>query len=369
MKSIYSIFALFLCFSLFSQEYFDQLPENPESGKCYAKCIVPDEYKEETIQVLTRPAHKTLEIVPAVYKTEVKEVIVRPASKRFIYQPAVYKSVVDTVWVKDPYHQLRVVPASFSTAEESVEVFPKSGSWVAGEDDPNCPSINPADCRVFHYRESPAVVRSISVKRLKSPTTTQSMKVIGNYKLIPKQVEVTPAKTREELIPQQTKKIERSVLVQNETTREIEVPAEYAQVVKKVLVKKGGMTAWREVPCTLPEQVGVVPIHYASGSAALTNESKRLIDKHILSILVNDSSSVIEIGSHTDSQGGEAFNQQLSEKRAKGVVDYLIGKGIKSDRLIAVGYGESKLLNDCDDSKPCSPAQHAKNRRTEFKVF
>ena len=84
---------------------------------------------------------------------------------------------------------------------------------------------------------------------------------------------------------------------------------------------------------------------------------------------MKNSSSVIEIGSHTDSQGGEAFNQQLSEKRAKGVVDYLIGKGIKSDRLIAVGYGESKLLNDCDDSKPCSPAQHAKNRRTEFKVF
>lgn len=369
MKSIYTICALFLCASLFSQEYLDKLPENPESGKCYAKCIVPDEYKQESVEIMSRPAYKKLEVVPAQYQTEFTEVVIRPASKRFIYEPAVYRTAVDTIWVKDPYHQLSVVPASFTSSAESVEVFPQSGSWVAGEDDPDCPSINPADCRVFHYRESPAIVRSVPVQRLQNPAVTQSRKVTGNYKLITKQVEVTPAQTRQEIIPEKTQKIERSVLIKDETTREVEVPAEYTTVTKKVLVKKGGMTAWREVPCTLPERVGVVPIHYASGSAALTAESKRLIDKHILSILRSDSSSTIEIGSHTDSQGGADFNQNLSEKRAKGVVDYLISKGVKSDRLIAIGYGESQLLNDCDDSKPCSGSQHAKNRRTEFKVF
>ena len=47
----------------------------------------------------------------------------------------------------------------------------------------------------------------------------------------------------------------------------------------------------------------------------------------------------------------------------------LVKKGANSDRLIAVGYGENKLLNDCDNSKKCSNLKHKENRRTEFKVF
>jgi outer membrane protein OmpA-like peptidoglycan-associated protein len=50
-------------------------------------------------------------------------------------------------------------------------------------------------------------------------------------------------------------------------------------------------------------------------------------------------------------------------------VEYLISKGVSANRLIAVGYGETQLLNDCNDSKPCSDSKHAENRRTEFKVY
>ena len=44
----------------------------------------------------------------------------------------------------------------------------------------------------------------------------------------------------------------------------------------------------------------------------------------------------------------------LSERRAKSVVEYLISKGINKQRLIAVGYGEDKLLNDCENGVDCS---------------
>lgn len=66
MKSIYMLFALFCAITLQAQEqYLDKLPDNPEPGKCYAKCIVPDEFDIETIQVLEVPAHTTLQVVPA----------------------------------------------------------------------------------------------------------------------------------------------------------------------------------------------------------------------------------------------------------------------------------------------------------------
>lgn len=184
-----------------------------------------------------------------------------------------------------------------------------------------------------------------------------------------KQVEVTPAHTVQEQIPERTQPIERQVLVSDETTRVISISEETAQVIKKTLTKKGGTTAWREVPCTIPERGELLPIHYALGSHALTSQSKRIIDQYVLSRMKENKSSLVEIGSHTDARGGDSFNQSLSERRAKSVVEYLISKGIESRRLIAVGYGESKLLNNCGNTSNCNENEHAENRRTEFKVF
>ncbi|WP_176954360.1 OmpA family protein [Niabella drilacis] len=77
----------------------------------------------------------------------------------------------------------------------------------------------------------------------------------------------------------------------------------------------------------------------------------------------------IELSSHTDSRGGDAFNMTLSRKRAESAVRYLVSRGIASDRLKAKGYGESRLLNDCGNDVPCSEEQHQLNRRTEIKVL
>ena len=369
MKTSYLLFTMLSCSIVFSQDYLDKQPENPEPGKCYAKCVTPDEFKEQTISIESVPSYDKLEIIPAVYKTVFAEVILKPSSKKFTNVPAVYKTVVDTVWTKEPYHKITIDDAEFEIIDKEVEVLASRESWVAGEKDPDCPSIDPNDCRIFHYRKNPAVTRNIPITKVKTVTSTQKTKVKGNYRLIKRNVEVSPSTTVVETIPAITEQISRKVVVTDETTRVISVTAEHIDVTKRVLVKKGGMTAWRVVPCTIPKRVGVVPIYYASGSAVLSQESKRLIDKHIWAILQSNSSSIVEIGSHTDSQGSTNSNLKLSERRAKVVVDYLINKGANSERLIAVGYGESKLLNGCDDSKKCSNLKHKENRRTEFKVF
>lgn len=369
MKKSAFILLQFCFVSIFGQEYLSELPENPEPDRCFAKCIVPDEYKNEIVRVMIKPAFDQIEIIPAEYKDEFQEVIIRPASKRFIYEPAQYETVIDTLWLKDPYHQLKVIPPSFETTFEKVEVKSKTGRWIAGEKDPDCPSINPSDCRVFHYRELPAIEREVPVQKIIEEAGTSAKRIKGNYKLITRQVEIRPAQTREESIPAKTKNVLRRVLVKDETTRKITVPAEYKEVTKKVLVKKGGMNAWREVPCTIPDRGKLLPINYELGSALLTSKAKKIIDKYVLSLLENDKSVMIEIGSHTDARGSDQFNLTLSEDRAKSVVEYLISKGIEKTRLIAVGYGENKLLNDCANGVDCSERKHLENRRTEFKVF
>ena len=78
---------------------------------------------------------------------------------------------------------------------------------------------------------------------------------------------------------------------------------------------------------------------------------------------------VIELSSHTDSRGEAVYNQELSQKRAEAAKNWLVSRDVKRSRIIAVGYGESKLRNICNDGVKCKEEEHQFNRRTEFKII
>ena len=80
------------------------------------------------------------------------------------------------------------------------------------------------------------------------------------------------------------------------------------------------------------------------------------------------SSMEITLISHTDSRGNERYNKRLSEKRAISARQYIISKGISPGRIIASGYGEAELKNDCKDDIDCSDGKHQINRRTEILI-
>jgi len=89
---------------------------------------------------------------------------------------------------------------------------------------------------------------------------------------------------------------------------------------------------------------------------------------NLVKILVDNPQINIQLSSHTDCRGEVVYNETLSQKRAQSVVDFLIDKGIKSDRLIAKGYGESQLIDGCLCDN-CTEDQHQSNRRTTFKIL
>lgn len=108
-------------------------------------------------------------------------------------------------------------------------------------------------------------------------------------------------------------------------------------------------------------------IYYDYGSADILPSAELTLAK-VLKVMQLDPTITIEISSHTDSRATTDYNQRLSQKRAQNVVDYLVKRGIDKKRLKAVGYGETKLLNKCSDGVDCTEEEHAKNRRTEFKI-
>ncbi|MCK0192861.1 OmpA family protein [Arenibacter sp. F20364] len=77
----------------------------------------------------------------------------------------------------------------------------------------------------------------------------------------------------------------------------------------------------------------------------------------------------LKVTSHTDSQGVDAYNLWLSQKRAESTVAYMVSKGISSDRLQGEGFGETRLVNRCVNGVRCSKAEHQLNRRSEFLIL
>ena len=71
----------------------------------------------------------------------------------------------------------------------------------------------------------------------------------------------------------------------------------------------------------------------------------------------------VTVEGHTDDRGNDAYNQDLSQRRAESVRRYLIGKGIPGDRLDAKGYGESRPIMPNDTNE-----HRSANRRVEFKI-
>jgi outer membrane protein OmpA-like peptidoglycan-associated protein len=97
----------------------------------------------------------------------------------------------------------------------------------------------------------------------------------------------------------------------------------------------------------------------------LSETGKAELDTLIL--FLNENKEVkIEIKSHTDCRGSDAYNLKLSGFRGKSCADYLIAGGINKSRMKLINMGETKLLNHCDDGVECSEDLHQVNRRTEF---
>ncbi len=118
----------------------------------------------------------------------------------------------------------------------------------------------------------------------------------------------------------------------------------------------------------LEDLIDINPIYYDLGSADIRPDAAKELDK-IVSIMNLNPTMEIELGSHTDSRGGDMENQNLSHLRAENAAEYIKMRISNPERIYGKGYGETKLLNKCKNGVKCSDEDHQKNRRTEFKII
>lgn len=119
-----------------------------------------------------------------------------------------------------------------------------------------------------------------------------------------------------------------------------------------------------KVPC----EIVINPIFFDFDKWNIRTDSKYELE-NIVDVMREHPTMIIKIESHTDSRGSDRYNIKLSDRRAKSTRDYLLSRGINSNRIeSAIGFGETQLLNKCSNGVKCSETKHQKNRRSYFKI-
>lgn len=106
-------------------------------------------------------------------------------------------------------------------------------------------------------------------------------------------------------------------------------------------------------------------IYFEYDKSNITQQGAFELDK-LVQVMKNNPAMVIMVKSHTDSRGSDQYNMNLSDRRAKSTVQYIISKGIAKDKISGKGYGESEPKVNCGEN--CTEEEYAKNRRSEFLI-
>ncbi len=177
----------------------DLLPD-AAPGQCYARVLVPANYKTETVRVLKREASEKIEIVPARYEWAEEKVLVKEASEKIVEVPPKYEFV-----------------------EEKVLVKPAHTVWKRGRGP--IERVDNATGDIMCLVEVPA-----------------------QYKTVKKRVLKTPATTKRVPIPAQYKNVRVRKLAEKPREKRIKIPAQYSDVTKRVKTSEERME-WRSVLC------------------------------------------------------------------------------------------------------------------------
>jgi OOP family OmpA-OmpF porin len=117
--------------------------------------------------------------------------------------------------------------------------------------------------------------------------------------------------------------------------------------------------------CPLPGEnlLSLTGVNFAFDKAVLTPEAKDILEEAVTVLKDTDDIVQVRVEGHTDSIGSEAYNQELSQRRAEAVAEYLVSRGISESNLVPVGMGENFPVANND-----TEAGRAANRRVDFVV-
>ena len=187
---------------------------NAKPGECYAKVIIPAQYKAEEVEVVTRQAAQRIKVIPAEHRWVAEKMLVKQASKKLV-----------------------ALPAEYETVAETIEVGPAETIWVSAKTD-NAPPASPALLAA-------AKAGGINLDAAKPGQCFHEHYQPIQYKTEPVQVLVKAASETVAVAPAQYEWVEERVMVKEASKKLIDVPAVYETATEQVLVTPA-TTVWKK---------------------------------------------------------------------------------------------------------------------------
>jgi len=110
------------------------------------------------------------------------------------------------------------------------------------------------------------------------------------------------------------------------------------------------------------------PIYFDLDKDIIRPDASKTMEK-VIAYMKQFPGLKVQVQSHTDVKAGAGYNLDLSKRRAKNTVTYLIANGIEESRISGEGFGKNKLINGCTTRDGCPDERHQENRRSEFIVM
>ena len=273
------VFAMVTCV-VWAQPAGD-IPQEP--GKCYAKCMIPDQYETVTQEIQTRAASRRVEVVGAQFETVTEQVLEKEAATTLSIVPAQYETMTEQVLAGIGAPSLAVIPAKYETLTE--QVLSKEASTSL--------SITPAQFETVteqvltkeastRIEVIPAVYETVTEQVLAKEAYTVMRAVPAVYETVTEQVLVKEASTQLSVVPAEYETVTEQVLVKEASTQLSVVPAVFETVSEQVMTKAAS-TRIERVPAkyeTQTEQIEVAP--------SSTKWVKKKADRNCLSADPND---------------------------------------------------------------------------------
>ncbi len=140
-------------------------------------------------------------------------------------------------------------------------------------------------------------------------------------------------------------------------------------IITSVVNDKVNIVDLSLIPLLMDNQIVINPIFFDFDKWNIRTDAEYELE-NIVDVLRKHPKMIIKIESHTDSKGTDRYNMKLSDRRAKSTRDYVISRGIDTNRIqSAIGYGETQLLNKCTNRVKCTQEEHQLNRRSYFYIL
>ncbi len=206
-----------------------------EPGKCYAKCLIADEYETVTEQVLVKEASSTVAISPARYETVTERVLTKEAGNTLSINAASFETATEQKIAKDAGTTIAITPARFEMMTEQ-KVSKEAPRAIAGA------LVGGSIGEMGKLSSSPARFETVSERVLQKEAYTVLKVVPATFETATEQKLVQEASTRIELVPAVYETVTEQVLVKEAYSVLEVVPAEYETVTEQVLSQEGYST-------------------------------------------------------------------------------------------------------------------------------